>query len=71
MTPEEHAQAAAALLDAESTGTQIGLLSLAYPDMTMDDAYAVQRHILTAKLAEGRRVIGWKIGQVLATKCQA
>ena len=62
MTPEEHAQAAAALLDAESTGTQIGLLSLAYPDMTMDDAYAVQRHILTAKLAEGRRVIGWKIG---------
>ena len=30
--------------------------------MTMDDAYAVQSALMAAKLAEGRRVIGWKIG---------
>ena len=36
-------QAAAEALDeAERSRRQIGLLSLEYPDMTMDDAYAVQ-----------------------------
>ena len=62
MTPDDHQTAAKALLHAEATGQQIGLLSLAYPDMTMDDAYCVQKAILSAKVAEGRRVIGWKIG---------
>ncbi|MDP5217069.1 2-oxo-hepta-3-ene-1,7-dioic acid hydratase [Ruegeria sp. 2205SS24-7] len=62
MTPEDHAQAATDLLRAEETGQQIGLLSLRYPDMAMDDAYAVQSALMTHKLAQGRRVIGWKIG---------
>ena len=62
MTPEDHQTAARALLHAEETGTQIGLLSLAYPGMTMDDAYAIQSQILAAKLAAGRHIIGWKIG---------
>ena len=62
MTPQDHAQAAADLLNAERTGQQVGLLSLRYPGMTMDDAYAVQRAIMEAKLAEGRQIIGWKIG---------
>ncbi|MFK7942894.1 MAG: 2-oxo-hept-4-ene-1,7-dioate hydratase [Paracoccaceae bacterium] len=62
MTPEEHAQAAAELLQAEANRTQIGLLSLRHPGMDMDDAYAIQKAIHAQKLAEGRRVIGWKIG---------
>ncbi|MXW84685.1 MAG: 2-oxo-hepta-3-ene-1,7-dioic acid hydratase [Boseongicola sp. SB0667_bin_21] len=62
MTPEEHASAAAVLLRAEETRTQIGLLSLAHPDMTMDDAYAIQNEILSAKIAQGRQIAGWKIG---------
>ena len=62
MTPEDHARAAADLLAAERTGQQIGLLSLRHPGMTMDDAYEVQNAIYRAKLAEGREVIGWKIG---------
>ncbi len=62
MTPEDHARAAADLLEAERTGQQIGLLSLRHPEMGMDDAYAVQNAIFHAKRAAGRRVIGWKIG---------
>lgn len=62
MSPEEHAAAANALLAAEKTGEQIGILTLRHPDMTMDDAYAIQNAIYGAKLAEGRSVIGWKIG---------
>ncbi len=62
MTPEDHARAADDLLTAERTGQQIGLLSLRHPEITMDDAYEVQNAIYRAKLAEGRKVIGWKIG---------
>lgn len=61
MTPEEHEAAAAALLQAEATGQQIGLLSRAYP-MDMDDAYAVQKAVVAGKLAQGRHIVGWKIG---------
>lgn len=62
MKPEDHASAATDLLHAEQTGTQIGLLSLRHPGMTLDDAYAIQSALMAAKLAAGRRVIGWKIG---------
>ncbi|WP_171208307.1 MULTISPECIES: 2-oxo-hept-4-ene-1,7-dioate hydratase [unclassified Ruegeria] len=62
MTPEDHARAAEDLLQAERSGQQIGLLSLRYPEMGMDDAYAIQNALYRAKLAQGRRVIGWKIG---------
>jgi 2-oxo-hept-3-ene-1,7-dioate hydratase len=62
VTPQDHQDAAEALLKAEETGDQIGLLSLRFPGMGMDDAYAIQNAILARKLAAGRQVIGWKIG---------
>ena len=55
-------QAAASLDEAERTGLQIGLLSLANPAMDMHDAYAIQAAWVKKKLAAGRRRIGWKIG---------
>ena len=54
--------AAASLLDAEKTGAQIGLLSQAHPLADMDDAYRIQSALIRRKLANGRKVIGWKIG---------
>lgn len=62
MTPDQIEAAAAALLMAEATRRQIGLLSLTHPGMTLDDAYAVQAELVARKLAAGRRRIGWKIG---------
>ena len=62
MTPEDHAKAAADLLDAEAARKQIGLLSVRHPEISMDDAYAVQNAIYRAKVAQGRSVFGWKIG---------
>lgn len=56
-------EAAATALDtAERERVQTGLLSLKHPEMTMDDAYAVQAAWIRQKIAAGRRVIGWKIG---------
>ncbi|WP_137699859.1 2-oxo-hept-4-ene-1,7-dioate hydratase [Marimonas lutisalis] len=62
MTPDEIAKAAHALFEAEETGTQTGLLSVAHPGITMDDAYAIQSALIDKKIAAGRSVIGWKIG---------
>jgi len=62
MTPEQIKAAAAQLAQAEQSGTQCGLISLANPQMTLDDAYAVQDAFVAAKQAQGHRQIGWKIG---------
>jgi len=62
MTPAEREAAAGALFQAEATGRQIGLLSRAYPGMTLEDAYGVQAALVAKKRAAGARGIGWKIG---------
>lgn len=62
MTPNQVTDAAEALFQADQSGTQIGLLSLQYPGMTMDDAYAVQSALVQRHIAAGRHRIGWKIG---------
>ena len=62
MTPDQITAAAQALLQAERTGLQTGLLSLQYPAITLDDAYAVQAALVAAKRAAGAKGIGWKIG---------
>lgn len=62
MTEAEIRGAALALFEAERTGVQTGLVSLAHPAASMDDAYAIQAALVAMKIAAGRRVIGWKIG---------
>jgi len=62
MSPDQIDAAARDLFEAERTGRQIGLLSRRHPEMTLDDAYAVQAALVTHRRAAGRRVIGWKIG---------
>ncbi len=53
----------AAQLDAsEQSRQQIRQVSLQYPDMTMDDAYAIQNAWVSRKVAHGRVVRGHKVG---------
>ncbi|MGM3422178.1 2-oxo-hept-4-ene-1,7-dioate hydratase [Pseudomonas benzopyrenica] len=55
--------AAARRLDqAERSREQIGQLSLERPEITLDDAYAIQRAWVERKLADGRKLVGHKIG---------
>jgi 2-oxo-hept-3-ene-1,7-dioate hydratase len=55
-------EAARRLDDSERTRRQIGQFSLEYPDITIDDAYAIQREWIATKIAAGRKRLGHKIG---------
>ena len=62
LTEAQITEAAEALYRAEKTRVQTGLLSQRFPDADMDGAYRIQQAFVGRKMAEGRRVIGWKIG---------
>lgn len=62
LTKDQIADAARRLDEAERTKKQIGMLSLQYPGMTMEDAYAVQDAWVALKLKAGRTIKGHKIG---------
>jgi 2-oxo-hept-3-ene-1,7-dioate hydratase len=53
---------AAQLHQAEKDRKQIRQISLQHPDITIPDAYKIQSEWLQLKIAEGRKVIGHKIG---------
>jgi 2-oxo-hept-3-ene-1,7-dioate hydratase len=56
------ADAARRLYEAERTRVPIPQRSLQYPEMTIEDAYAVQRELVALKVADGLVVRGRKIG---------
>ena len=59
----EQAKACAVRIDdAERHRTQIRQLSLEFPAMTIEDAYAVQREWVSMKLARGNGLRGHKVG---------
>lgn len=62
MTPSQIESAAQDLLEAERTRTPIPPLSVQFPGMTLDNAYAVQSAIIAAKQSAGLKRIGWKAG---------
>lgn len=50
------------LNQAEKNREQIRAISLDHPEITIEDAYAVQRKWVEMKLNEGRKLVGHKIG---------
>ena len=62
MTADEIQRAAERLHRAEQTRTQIRQLSQDHADITIADAYAIQKAWIGIKVAEGRIIKGHKIG---------
>ena len=62
LTPDIIQNTALRLHQAEQQREQIRQISLDYPDITIEDAYAIQRCWVEMKLAEGRTIKGHKIG---------
>ncbi|MBS7838425.1 2-oxo-hept-4-ene-1,7-dioate hydratase [Wohlfahrtiimonas chitiniclastica] len=50
------------LNQAERSGVQLQQFSLAQPEITIEDAYAIQKAWVEMKIAEGRKLKGHKIG---------
>ena len=57
-----HAALARELHQSERTRVQVEQFSKRHPGMTIEDSYAIQREWMKLKRAEGRKVIGHKIG---------
>ncbi|OUS29558.1 2-oxo-hepta-3-ene-1,7-dioic acid hydratase ['Osedax' symbiont bacterium Rs2_46_30_T18] len=55
-------QLAQELHRAEKSGEQLQQISLRYPDISIDEAYAIQRQWVAIKLGEGQQIKGHKIG---------
>lgn len=62
MTPETIAQLAEYLENAELTAQAVAQISLAHPDITEADGYAIQHEIRRRKVARGTRIVGMKAG---------
>ncbi|WP_326539549.1 2-oxo-hept-4-ene-1,7-dioate hydratase [Pseudorhodoferax sp.] len=62
LTPETHAALARRLYDARKARTALRHFSREFPDMTIEDGYAIQREWVKLELADGRTVKGRKIG---------
>ena len=62
LTDDQITTAAKDLYEAEIARRQIDPVTLTHPDMDMDDAYAVQTAWVDRKIADGRKVVGYKIG---------
>jgi 2-keto-4-pentenoate hydratase len=62
MTPQLIEQAASALAEAERSAQYIAPLRETYEQLTIEDAYAIQRVNTDRRVAEGRRIVGCKIG---------
>ena len=60
--PELVEKLARSLDDAERTHQQLRQFSLEHPDITIEDAYAIQRAWMKLKFAAGRQLKGHKIG---------
>ncbi|OYX29711.1 MAG: hypothetical protein B7Y99_12735 [Caulobacterales bacterium 32-69-10] len=62
LEPAVAADLAARIRSAAATHRQIRSLVHDHPEMDMDDAYAVQHAWAEARLAEGGRLVGYKVG---------
>jgi 2-oxo-hept-3-ene-1,7-dioate hydratase len=62
LSPERIAELAAELLQSQRTRVQVEHFSKRYPEMTVEDGYRIGRAWVELEKAEGRKVIGHKIG---------
>ncbi len=62
LTDAERSKAAESLLEAERTRTPVVQLSKTYPNIAIEDSYAIQADVTRRKIAGGAKLIGHKIG---------
>jgi 2-oxo-3-hexenedioate decarboxylase len=61
---------AATVDDAAMSGVAIPQLSLAHPDLSLPDSYAIQRASIARRVARGEQIVGMKMGLTSEAKMQ-
>jgi 2-oxo-hept-3-ene-1,7-dioate hydratase len=62
LSAADRSKAADILMDAEKTRNQAVQLSKTWPDITIEDAYAISTEVANRKIKAGARLIGHKVG---------
>src|SRR5712672_1926240 len=62
LTDKERMQAADILLEAERTRKPALQLSKTFPNIEVEDSYAIQSEVTRRKIEKGRKLIGHKVG---------
>jgi 2-oxo-hept-3-ene-1,7-dioate hydratase len=62
LSESDRKQAAQLLITAEAERKPVRQLSTTWPDITLEDAYAIQGEVARHKIAAGAKVIGHKVG---------
>jgi 2-oxo-hept-3-ene-1,7-dioate hydratase len=62
LSPDTISMLAHQLYEARKTRTALRQFSQQHPEMTIDDGYAIQRAWVALEIADGRRILGRKIG---------
>lgn len=62
LSDSDRKKAAGLLLTAEKERKPVTQLSTTWPDITIDDAYAIQNEVNKRKVADGAKIIGHKVG---------
>ncbi|MCF8478847.1 MAG: 2-oxo-3-hexenedioate decarboxylase [Rhodospirillum sp.] len=70
LTPQDIALLRERVERAQTTGVAIPKLTDDYPDMTIDDGYAVQMALRQSYLSQGQRQVGWKAGLTSKAKME-
>jgi 2-keto-4-pentenoate hydratase len=65
VTGDDAATWARALLASRAARTTRDPITVTTP-LTIDDAYAIQRHVTARRVAAGERIVGWKLGYTSA-----
>jgi 2-oxo-hept-3-ene-1,7-dioate hydratase len=62
LSPTIHSEAAERLISAAIERKQAEQIAKTWPDISFDDAYAIQSEVIRRRVAAGAKVIGYKIG---------
>ena len=62
ISEEQRDRAAQDLLAAEASRVAMGRLSDSYPDLQIEDSYAIQQRVIAHKISAGAQLVGHKIG---------
>lgn len=62
MSSEQYTAVAESIIQGRNTAKAISPISTDFPELTIDDAYQIQSMVNQRRLAEGARVVGYKIG---------